>query len=277
MGFTRTNFMRFLKFLARLILAWIAVGAIFILILGGLIAFDSISPAQRVEDFANVSFPGTGGAALQAYFARPDSPDPLPGILLVHEIYGLNESIKKEADLLAERGYAVLAVDAYRGKSTGLILRAGWLALTTPQAQIESDLDAGYSFLAGLRDVDPRRIGLVGFCFGGTQVLRLGTRNPSPVATVIFYGTGLPTDPVDLGQLGMGGPILGIFGADDRLIPLSQVFAFQEAMVERELRHRISIYPDVGHAFVTYESLFFPGPGQDAWDEMLDFLAEALK
>jgi carboxymethylenebutenolidase len=269
--------MRFLRFFARLILAFLAVAGIFILILGGLIAFDSLFPAQRAAEFANVTYPGGSGITLQAYLARPESPDPTPAILLVHEFYGLNESITKKADLLAERGYTVLAVDAYRGKSTGLILRAGWLLLTTPPDQIDSDLDAGYAFWEGLEGVDPERIGVVGFCFGGTQVLRIGMRNPSPAATVIFYGTGLPTDPAGLGKLGTGGPVLAIFGSADRQIPLSRVYAFQEAMVTRDLRHRVTIYPGVGHAFVTYESLFLPGPGQDAWEEMLDFLAETLK
>jgi carboxymethylenebutenolidase len=151
------------------------------------------------------------------------------------------------------------------------------MVLTTPKEQIYADLSAGYDYLRQLEEINPERIGAVGFCFGGTQVMHMGTRRPELAATVIFYGSDPITDPASLGGLGESGPVLGIYGENDRQIPLAEVYAFGEAMVERDIRHRITVYPDVGHAFVTYEAIFTPGPAQDAWEEMLDFLAEALQ
>jgi carboxymethylenebutenolidase len=155
-------------------------------------------------------------------------------------------------------------------------LRAIWLVLTTPQEQISADLDAGYAYLAGLPEVDPARIGVVGFCFGGTQALQLGIRNPHLAANVIFYGSGLVTDPHQLGSLGANGPLLGIFGEQDRSIPLDEVYGFEQALQDLGILYRVSIYPGVGHAFVTPEALAEPGPAQQAWNEMLVFLDESL-
>ena len=117
----------------------------------------------------------------------------------------------------------MLAVDAYRGNTTRQIPRAIWLVVTTPQDQIRADIDAGYQYLAALPQVNASRIGAVGFCFGGTQVMHLGTRNPDLAATVIYYGSGPITDPQALGVMGQSGPVLGIYGEQDTGIPLEQV------------------------------------------------------
>lgn len=266
-----------MKMLIRLILWTLGLSTLLILLMAGIIAADSLFPAQRVSDFANISFPGQDGITRQGYLAKANGSDPAPGILLVHEFFGLNESIVKKANLLADQGYTVLAVDTYRGKSTRLIPRAIWLALTTPQEQINADIDAGYDFLSGMDGVDSNRTGAVGFCFGGTQIMHLGRRNPNLAATVIFYGSDPITNADALGHLGENGPVLGIFGERDRQIPLSEVYAFEAALADQGVSHRVTVYPDVGHAFVQFEAILLPGPAQDAWQEMLVFLDEALK
>ncbi|HLE16380.1 MAG TPA: dienelactone hydrolase family protein [Anaerolineales bacterium] len=260
-----------------ILIGLLGLAAFAVLIAGGLIAMDSLSPTQQAADFANVTYPGADGAMLYAYLAQPAGSSPLPGIVLIHSFYGLDEETVEKADLLAQHGYSVLAVDAYRGRSTTQLPRAIWLSITTPQEQVGADIGAGFSYLSHLKGVDPQRIGAVGFCFGGTQAMRLGMRNPALAANVIFYGSSLVTEPGKMGSLGAGGPVLGIFGADDRMIPLDEVWAFESAMVERGLAHRVSVYPGVGHAFVNMETLSRPGPAQEAWDEMLVFLEEVLK
>ena len=70
-------------------------------------------------------------------------------------------------------------------------------------------MDAGYAYLAGSDGVDPGRIGAAGFCFGGTRVMQLGTRNSDLAAAAIFYGNGPIQDPAELGVLGRGGPGAG--------------------------------------------------------------------
>ena len=259
------------------ILIWLLIlVSLLIVIIGAIILADSLFPDQRVSDFANVTYPGPDGITLHAYLAKPPKTDPTPGIIMIHELFGLNADIVKKADLLAEQGYTVLAIDAFRGKTTTQLLHGIWLVLTTPQAEISADIDAGYAYLAQIPEVDPSRIGAVGFCFGGTQAMQLGIRNPDLAANVIFYGSGLVTDPNQLGSLGANGPVLGIFGEQDQSIPLRKVYGFEQALQDLGIFYRVSIYPGVGHAFVTPETLSVPGAAQDAWNEMLGFLNESL-
>jgi carboxymethylenebutenolidase len=255
----------------------LAVVGVALLALIGMILFDILMPSQRVTDFTNVTFTDDGGAAHDAYLAKPEGAGPHPGVLLIHEFFGLNADIVAKADILAREGYTVLAVDAYGGKTTKQLLRAILFVTTTPQERISRNVDAGYAYLAGLEGVDPQRVGAAGFCFGGTQVMRLGTRNPDLAATAIFYGSGPIQDPAELGMMGQNGPVLGIFGEQDQSIPVSQVAGFKLAMDARGIDNQVTVYPGVGHAFVHADNITVPGAAQDAWRELLDFLAATLK
>jgi hypothetical protein len=139
----------------------LAVAGILVLALAGIILFDTFFPSQRVTDFTNVTFTGAGGrtadgAMHHAYLAKPEGAGPHPGVLLIHEFFGLNADIVAKADILAREGYAVLAVDAYGGKTTKQLPRAILFVTTTPQEHISRNVDAGYAYLAGLDGVDPR-------------------------------------------------------------------------------------------------------------------------
>jgi carboxymethylenebutenolidase len=248
-----------------------------VLVLAGVILYDSAFPAQRVIDLTNVTYPGPNGVTLHGYLARPTGNGPHPAVLMIHEFYGLNRDIIKKADLLAGQGYVVLAADSYRGQTTALIPRAIFLTVTTPQDRIASDLDAASRYLSTVQGVDALRVGAVGFCFGGTQVMKMGTRNGDLAAAVIFYGSGPITDPAALGVMGRRGPVLGIYGELDQSIPLAEVRGFELAMQARGVPHRVTVYPGVGHAFVTSASLAQTGAAQQAWGEMLAFLAQNLK
>jgi carboxymethylenebutenolidase len=107
--------------------------------------------------------------------------------------------------------------------------------------------------------------------------MKMGTRNAELAAPVIFYGSGPITDAAALGVIGKRGPVLGIYGERDQGIPLAEVRGFELAMQARDVPHRVTVYPGVGHAFVTSTSLAQPGAAQQAWGEMLAFLAQNLK
>ena len=263
--------------LTRILLGIVVLIAASILVLAGIILYDSAFPAQRVTDLTNVTYSGPNGVTLHGYLARPAGSGPHPAVLMIHEFYGLNRDIIKKADLLAGQGYVVLAADSYRGQTTALIPRAIFLTVTTPQDRIASDLDTAFRYLSTVQGVDALRIGAVGFCFGGTQVMKLGTRNGDLAAAVIFYGSGPITDPGELGVMGKRGPVLGIYGEQDQSIPLAEVRGFELAMQARGVPHRVTVYPGVGHAFVTSAALAQPGAAQQAWGEMLAFLAQNLQ
>lgn len=261
----------------RTLLGIVILIAASVLVLAGIILYDSAFPAQRVTDLTNVTYSGPNGVTLHGYLARPTGNGPHPAVLMIHEFYGLNRDIIKKANLLADQGYVVLAADSYRGQTTALIPRAIFLTVTTPQDRIASDLDAAFRYLSTVQGVDALRVGAVGFCFGGTQVMKMGTRNGDLAAAVIFYGSGPITDPAALGVMGKRGPVLGIYGERDQGIPLAEVRGFELAMQARGVPHRVTVYPGVGHAFVTSASLAQPGAAQQAWGEMLAFLAQNLK
>ena len=263
--------------ITRIIAGILGIAFIGALVVAGIIVFDSVFPAQRVTDLTNVTYAGPDGARLHGYLARPAGNGPHPAVLLIHEFYGLNRDIIKKADLLASQGYVVLAADSYRGQTTALIPRAIFLTVTTPQDRIASDLDAAFRYLSTVQGVDALHVGAVGFCFGGTQVMKLGTRTDDLAAAVIFYGSGPITDPAALGVMGKRGPVLGIYGERDQSIPLAEVRGFELALPARGVPHRVTVYPGVGHAFVTSASLAQPGAAQQAWGEMLAFLAQNLQ
>jgi carboxymethylenebutenolidase len=239
---------------------------------GAVFAQDVMEPGRTY-----VTFPGPGGATLRAYLAVPSGRGEHPGVLMIPEWWGLNHDITLLADALAKQGYLVLAADPFRGKVAQSPEEAMKQVGSTPPSQIAADLDAALNFLRTEPLVIPGRIAVLGFCFGGTQAMLESTRHADLAATVIFYGPGPITDPAELGSMGQGGPMLGIFGEQDPNIPVAQVRAFQSALKDRGIQNTITIYPGVGHAFVKSTTYQNGEAAQKAWEEMLAFLARALK
>ncbi len=230
-----------------------------------------------VKDLINVTYPSIDGKlTLGGYLAKPSTPGTYSAVLMVHEWWGLTEDIILKAERLAKAGFVVLAVDAMRGKSANSVPAAILQVSTTPKDQIDADVDAAMAYLKALPEVDPARVGATGFCFGGTTTMRLGIRDGSLRAAVIFYGSGPVTDPAGLGHLGESGPVLGIFGTNDSNIPTVQAVAFGDALQSKGVGE-VHLYEGEGHAFVKYDTLDVPGASQDGWNEMQAFLAKHLK
>ena len=202
---------------------------------------------------------------------------PTPGVLLIHEFFGLNADIVAKADILASEGYASWRWTPMAARRPNRCRRAILFVTTTPQERISRNVDAGYAYLAGWRASTRSASAPAVFCFGGTQVMQLGTRNPDLAASAIFYGSGPIQDPAELGMLGQNGPVLGIFGEQDQSIPVDQVKGFKLAMDARGIDNQVTVYPGVGHTFVHADNITAPGAAQDAWRELLDFLAATLK
>ncbi|MEI8094641.1 MAG: dienelactone hydrolase family protein [Spirochaetales bacterium] len=230
-----------------------------------------------VKDLINVTYPSLDGKlTLGGYLAKPSAPGSYPAVLMVHEWWGLTEEMDRKADLLAQDGFVVLAIDAMRGRSANSVPAAILQVSTTPKDQIDADVDAALAYLKALPEVDATRVGATGFCFGGTTTMRLGIRDGSLKAAVIFYGSGPVTDVAKLGHLGESGPVLGIFGTKDSNIPTAQAVAFSDALKAKGVGE-VHLYEGEGHAFVKYDTLSVPGASQDGWNEMKAFLERNLK
>jgi carboxymethylenebutenolidase len=204
----------------------------------------------------------------------------LPGVVMIHEWWGLNDHIRNMADELAKEGYAVLAVDLYNGKVAASPDEAMSLVTAARDNQNESNSNmmGAVDFLKSLDAVDSSKIVSIGWCFGGGQALQLalnaGPANPM-AATVLYYGN-LVTDQQQLSKI--KGPILGIFGSYDQSIPVSEVKQFESGLNANNITNEIYVYEGVGHAFAnpTGES-FAPAELKDAWQKTVEFLNSHVK
>lgn len=239
------------------------------------IFFDGWIGSRRLDSITNVTVANPGGPAVRAYLARPAGAGPHPTVIMIHEFWGFNTEMRDKADLLARSGYVVVAPDMFRGSSTNWIPRAIYQTLTTPQERRNTDLDAVYAWLEQQPEVDPGRVAVMGFCFGGATSLRYSLWNPKLAATAVFYGSPIS----DANQLkSLPGPLLGVFGGADSSIPLAEVGAFESALVTAGIPSTITIYPDQPHAFITDVAAIEAGgaPGA-AWAQLLGFLDSALR
>jgi carboxymethylenebutenolidase len=265
-----------MKRLKRVLLGILILLVAFVIFLIGSIVVDSATGANRLDDIANVTIPGVnGGPDVRAYVATPEGDGPFPTVIMIHEFWGLNDSINGKADLLADEGYLVIAPDTFRGSTTGWMPRAIYQVISSRPENVNADLDSVYAWLASQSDVDTDRIAIAGFCYGGRMSLTYSLRNNQIAATVVFYGSP-EIDPEILKTL--PGPILGIFGGADQSISVSQVNTFDAALTEAGVPHEIKIYEGQPHAFVQdAEGIRAGGAQGEAWNQMLAFLETNLK
>lgn len=266
-----------MKTLRRTLVILLIVFAVLILGFIGVMLTDALA-LDEAATVTNVSYPAADGSSLIGYLAQPAAAttELRPAVLMVHEWWGLNHEITEMANLLAEEGYIVLAPDTYRGRLATTVPGALFLRIGAPVERVNSDMQAAYDYLVAQPGVDPARVAVMGFCYGGGVALRHATLNAQIAATINLYGDTIDT--VDgFGELLTSGkPLLGIFGEVDQQIPVSEVETFRQTLAETTIPHQVTIYPGVGHAFVNPQSIIQPGAAQDAWHDIRVFLAAAL-
>jgi len=207
----------------------------------------------------------------KGFYARPKDEYAYPGVLMIHEWWGLNDNIKEAAKNLAMEGYSVLAVDLF-GKVAATSSEAQAQVAALDQKKALENLKAGLAFLRG---AGAKKIASLGWCFGGGQSLQLSLSGENLDGTIIYYGN-LITDKSKLTSIQW--PVLGIFGESDRSIPTSTVNAFKDALSSLSIEHEINIYPGVGHAFANPSNPnYAPIETEDAWSKTLEFLKNNLK
>jgi carboxymethylenebutenolidase len=265
-----------MKVFKRILLGLLVVLVVLILALPLSIFVDALLGANRLDALANTTVAGIdGGPDVRAYVAKPAGAGPFPTVIMVHEFYGLSESIVGKADLLAQAGYLVIAPDTFRGVSTSWIPSAIYQVMTTKPEDVNTDLDSIYAWLETQPAVDSQRIAVVGFCYGGRAALVYSLHNTRLATTVIFYGAP-ETNPEVLKSL--PGPVLGIFGEKDQSIAVEDVKRFDEALTTANVPHEITIYAGQPHAFVGSVAAIKAGGAQgEAWAQMIKFLEKNLK
>jgi len=218
----------------------------------------------------------SGDEMVKGILYAPDGKGPFPGILVIHEWWGLNDWVKEQAAKLADQGYVTLALDLYRGKVATTPDEAHEIMRGVPEDRAKRDLHAAFEFLKSQPNVKKDRIGSIGWCMGGGYSLDVALEEPALRADVINYGH-LVTEPASVEKINAS--ILGIFGAQDRGIPVDDVKKFESLLKVKGKKVEIVIYPDAGHAFENPNNKagYRAEDAADAWKRTVDFFSSTLK
>jgi len=236
------------------------------------LAVHADGPTTQMVQFA------AGKETVDGFLAipTPEKPGRYPGIVVIHEWWGLNDWVKEQTEKLAAQGFVALAVDLYRGAVTTNTEDAKELSRGLPDDVAVADLTGAFDYLAARADVDHDHIGAIGWAMGGGYALKLAMHQPRLAACVVNYGP-LPTDPNDIGMI--WAPLLGNFGADDHGVTPDDVHSFEKTLTTLKRRVDIKIYDGAGHGFENPADT--PGynaqAAADAWARTIAFLNKSLR
>lgn len=261
-------------------------GAIVITLI--LLATD-FSQAEAAIVEKNVEY-SAQGIVLKGFIAYNDKIlGKRPGILVVHEWWGLNDYARKRVRMLAQLGYTALAVDMYGdGKLAMHPDEAGKFA-----GEIMKNFDVGKArflaaeeFLKKQPTVDPNRIGAIGYCFGGGVVLNMARQGADLVAVASFHGNLQAVKPADPGMV--KAKIRVYTGGSDKLVPPEAVEAFKKEMMDANVDYKVMVYPEALHSFTSPDATklgkkfnlpiaYNKKADKESWQDMQKFFALAFK
>ena len=198
---------------------------------------------MREIDLTALSRPTGGSDPLHGYLFTPEGAGPWPGLVLIHEIFGFDEAMRRHAERLAEAGCLTLAVDLFSTGGTLRCLISTMRAMTRQQGRPFLDVDAARRWLAGSPDCTGR-IGSIGFCMGGGFALL--TADTGFEAAAVNYGQ-LPKD-LDAAVQGSC-PIVASYGARDNT-QRHAAARLESALTRAGIEHDVVEYPNAGHAFL---------------------------
>jgi carboxymethylenebutenolidase len=230
----------------------------------------------------DIDYPVAGRSG-RGYLAVPSaSSGPWAGIVVIHEMFGLNDDIREKADELAAHGYLALAPDLYDGQSWVRCIRSAIDQLQAGDGPAFSALDAARSFLAARSDCTGKT-GVIGFCMGGGFALLCAPREGFDVASVNYGRVPKDAERVLAGAC----PIVGSYGGRDRM-GTEDPERLQRALVVLEVPHDVMVYPGSGHRFMTRSTgagavlaklgrmSFQPEDAADAWQRIYRFFGTYL-
>ncbi|MBK9948202.1 MAG: dienelactone hydrolase family protein [Nitrospira sp.] len=220
----------------------------------------------------------SGNVGMKAFVAAPQTKDKRPAILIVQEWWGLTEYIKDIARRYAAEGYVAIAPDLYSRLGHALPTdagEAGKLMNTLKQEDGLTDLNATVAYLKSVPEVDAAKIGITGFCMGGSYALMLPCVSPEIKAAVPFYGQ-VPNPDTPIQKLAC--PVLYLYGEDDGWITKADVQRLEAALKKYNKAGEIKTYPGAPHAFFrdTDPSVYRPEAARDAWVRTKAFFKQHL-
>jgi carboxymethylenebutenolidase len=236
---------------------------------------------------ADITF-ARDGATLHAYGAWPRGEAALPGLVVIPDVRGLTEHYRDIARRFAGEGFFALALDIYsREGAPDLPDMAAIFACIQqlPDPRVLADVGAAVQYLASRPEVRADRVGITGYCLGGQYALMAACRVPGLAACVSWYGMlryaehneRKPISPLELAPR-LGCPYLGLFGAEDALIPNADVEELRTILAQAGKTFTLRSYAEAGHAFFndTRPDAYRPAAAADAWPRAVGFLRAQL-
>jgi carboxymethylenebutenolidase len=218
------------------------------------------------------------GITVRAFVAAPQTKDRRPAIIVIQEWWGLTDHIKDIVKRYAAEGYVGIAPDLYSRLGNALTTdagEAGKLMNTLKQEDGLKDLNATVAYLKSVPEVDGGKIGVTGFCMGGSYALMLPCVNADIKAAVPFYGQ-VPNPDTPLQHL--SAPVLYLYGEDDGWITKADVQRLATALKKYQKDGEIKTYPGAPHAFFrdVDKSVYRPEAAKDAWARTKAFFKQHL-
>lgn len=226
------------------------------------------------------------------YLAIPDGGG--PGLVVVHDVWGLYEHFRDLARRFADWGFVTLAVDLYQplGGATVTDFASFMRELSDPL--VLSTIQRGVDYVAARPEVGGRKVGLTGFCMGGMYTVLAAASVNGIAAAAPFYGllsyehgplhseAGLdpakkPRQPIDAAR-DVRCPFLGFYGKDDAIVPVEDAYELERRLKGVPSPAEVLVYDGAGHAFVndTREQLYRPEAAKDALSRLRAFLTSHL-
>ena len=231
-----------------------------------------------------VGFQGDGGDQVSGYLARPLGSGPYPGVIVIHEVFGLGTHIKEVARKMAAHGYAALAPDLHHREGPGdpedvaAIVRAAGGA---PDSRTIGDIQGARGLLRSLPYCNGK-VGAIGYCSGGRQTYLVACNIPTIDAAVVCYGGRVVAGPGDLNERqprapldmteGLNCPLLGLFGAEDASPSPEQTQTIEQELQRLGKTYEFHTYESAGHAFFAdYRPSYRQEAAVDGWRRVFDF------
>ncbi len=208
-----------------------------------------------------------------------------PGVLVIHEWWGLNEHARNSARKLAEAGYVGFALDLYgNGKSAEHRHDAETMmneAMKDPEA-IAARFHAALAQLKQDPHVDPQKIAAIGYCMGGAVALNMARAGADLAAVASFHGVLATQRPAQQGKIKPR--LLVMTGANDPFVPPDQVEGFRKEMSAAGAKYDVKVYPNTKHGFTNPNAAKYgmpeleynPTVAKASWDAMLQFFKEVF-
>ena len=220
-----------------------------------------------------LTFPGHD-RELEAFYARPEGEGPFPAVVVIHEIFGLNENIRDIAARFAGEGYAALAVDLFAGRNRALCMAQmmGGMLFNALEHGGVKNLKAALSFLSIQPDVDPEHVGAIGFCMGGGLAIAWACTDDRLGAIAPFYGM----NPRPLEAVKRACPVVGSYPEKDFTAGAAK--KLDAKLSDANIPHDIKIYEGAKHSFFNDQGgAYDAAASADAWRRTLEFFGTHLR